>query len=111
MLEYIIAILKTVDIKGSDGRAEDLVQEFLGRENARLFLHELGAWMRSPYGDLKDWDGAVQYHEELRPADEVTTVSSIFDRSKLDRESQQRVDACDEGHRNTIEGQHPYDGG
>ncbi|KAI9755556.1 MAG: hypothetical protein M1815_004870 [Lichina confinis] len=49
LLEYIVAILKTVDIKGSGGQAEDMLQEFLGRENARLFLHELGAWLRSPF--------------------------------------------------------------
>lgn len=41
LLEYIVAILKTVDIQGSGGHAEDLIQEFLGRENTRLFLHEL----------------------------------------------------------------------
>ena len=61
LLEYIVAILKTVDIKGSSGQAEALLQEFLGRENARLFLHELEAWLRSPFGSLSDWDRAVQY--------------------------------------------------
>lgn len=61
LLEYIIALLKSVDIKGSTGRAEDLLQEFLGRDSARLFLHELEAWLRSPYNDLRDWDKAVQY--------------------------------------------------
>ena len=65
LLEYIVAILKTVDIKGSGGQAEDMLQEFLGRENARLFLHELGAWLRSPYTSLDDWDRAVQYDEML----------------------------------------------
>jgi hypothetical protein len=63
LLEYVIAILKTVDIKGSNGRAEDLLQEFLGRENARLLLHELETWLRSPYNDIRDWDRAVQYPE------------------------------------------------
>ncbi|KAF2399889.1 hypothetical protein EJ06DRAFT_477826 [Trichodelitschia bisporula] len=65
LLEYIVAVLRTLDIRGSDGRAEDLLQEFLGRENARLFLHELGAWLSSPYQELRDWDMAVQYLEEL----------------------------------------------
>lgn len=41
LLEYIVAILKTVDLQGSGGHAEDLIQEFLGRDNTRLFLHEL----------------------------------------------------------------------
>jgi hypothetical protein len=64
LLEFIIAILKAVDIKDSSGQAEELVKEFLGRDNARLFLHELEAWLRSPYVDLKDWDREVQYREE-----------------------------------------------
>lgn len=65
LLEYIILILKKVQIKGADGRAEDLVQEFLGRENARLFLHELEAWLRAPYHTLEEWDGVVQYAVEI----------------------------------------------
>lgn len=64
LLEYIIAILKTVDIQASGGQAEDMLQEFLGRENTRLFLHELRAWLRSPYISLGDWDRNVQYNEE-----------------------------------------------
>jgi len=63
LLEYIVAILKTVDIKGSGGQAEDMLQEFLGRENTRLFLHELRAWLRSPYLSLEAWDRNVQYSE------------------------------------------------
>lgn len=52
LLEYIVAILKTVDVKGS--QAEDMLQEFLGRDNTRLFLHELKAWLRSPYVILSE---------------------------------------------------------
>lgn len=63
LLEYIIAILKTVDIKGSGGQAEDMLQEFLGRDHTKLFLHELKAWLRSPYASLQDWDRHVQYDE------------------------------------------------
>ncbi|KAI9690074.1 MAG: hypothetical protein M1820_010038 [Bogoriella megaspora] len=63
LLAYIVAILKTTDIKGSGGQAEELLQEFLGRDNAKLFLHELGAWLRSPYTSLQNWDRAVQYAE------------------------------------------------
>lgn len=63
LLEYIVAILKTVDVKGSAGQAEDMLQEFLGRDNTRLFLHELRAWLRSPYLSLEDWDRNVQYGE------------------------------------------------
>jgi hypothetical protein len=61
LLEYIIAILKTVDTQGSGGQAEEMLQEFLGRENTRLFLHQLRAWLRSPYTSLEDWDRAAQY--------------------------------------------------
>lgn len=48
LLEYIIAILKSMDMQGSTGEAEDLVQRFLGRDYTRLLLHELRAWLRSP---------------------------------------------------------------
>ncbi|KAF2798233.1 hypothetical protein K505DRAFT_414491 [Melanomma pulvis-pyrius CBS 109.77] len=65
LLTYIVSILKTVDIKASHGHAEDLLQEFLGRENTRLFLHELNAWLRSPFTKLEDWDRNVQYRERL----------------------------------------------
>ena len=63
LLEYIIAILKTVDVKGN--QAEDMLQEFLGRDNTRLFLHELKAWLRSPYMKIEDWDRHVQYSNTL----------------------------------------------
>ena len=63
LLEYIVAILKTVDIQGSGGQAEDMLQEFLGRDATKLFLHELRAWLRSPYTSLDDWDRHVQYNE------------------------------------------------
>ena len=58
-----MAILKTVDIKGSGGQAQDMLQEFLGADNTRLFLHELRAWLRSPFIALEAWDRNVQYNE------------------------------------------------
>jgi hypothetical protein len=61
LLEYAIAILKTVDMQGASGHAEELLSEFLGRDSARLFLHELRAWLRSPCGSLEAWDRVVQY--------------------------------------------------
>lgn len=61
LLEYIVAILKTVDMQGSMGQAEELIHDFVGRENARLLLHELRAWLRSPHLSLEAWDRAVQY--------------------------------------------------
>lgn len=61
LLEYILAILKSIDLKGSAGQAQELLSDYLGRENACLFLHELEAWLRSPYDTLKDWDDSMQY--------------------------------------------------
>ncbi|KAI5361306.1 putative Zinc finger, RING-type [Septoria linicola] len=61
LLVYIIFVLKSHELRGADGRAEDLVAEFLGRENASLLLHEMESWLRSPYTMLSDWDGEVQY--------------------------------------------------
>lgn len=46
ILEYILAMLKTLDIKSSTGAAEDMLAEFLGRDNAKIFLHELHAFLR-----------------------------------------------------------------
>ncbi|KAM0420621.1 hypothetical protein ACHAPT_011537 [Fusarium lateritium] len=63
LLEYIIAVLKSVDIMGSAGQAENMISDFLGRDSTRLFLHELRAWLRSPFTKLADWDRAVQYDE------------------------------------------------
>jgi len=69
LLEYVIAILRTVDVKGSAGQAEELLRDFLGRDNARLFLHELSSWLRSPYMSLEDWDRNVQYEDTVgRPS-------------------------------------------
>lgn len=61
LLEYIVAILRTNELKGASGHAEDMLTDYLGRGNAKLLLHELEAWLRSPYTALRDWDGHVQY--------------------------------------------------
>jgi hypothetical protein len=65
LLSYIISILKMVDVKASNGHAENLLAEFLGRENSRLFLHELHSWLRSPFMKLEEWDQEVQYNKPL----------------------------------------------
>lgn len=83
LLEYVIAILRTVDIKGSAGQAEELLRDFVGRDNARLFLHELLAWLRSPYMSLEDWDRHVQYP---RPA-QTTHDRAIAEDSRRDTPS------------------------
>ncbi|KAF8536052.1 hypothetical protein BDD12DRAFT_633018, partial [Trichophaea hybrida] len=61
ILEYIIGILKTVDLKASTGAAEDMLTDFLGRENAGIFCHEIHAFLRSPFTSLESFDGFVQY--------------------------------------------------
>ena len=66
LLEYVMAILTTIDLKGCNGQAEELLQDFLGRSIAVLFLHELKAWLRSPYNDLLQWDQHVQYPKRSR---------------------------------------------
>jgi regulator of sirC expression with transglutaminase-like and TPR domain len=50
-------------LRGADGRAEELLADFLGRDNTKLVLHELEAWLRSPYMTLDSWDRHVQYAE------------------------------------------------
>lgn len=64
LLEYIIAILKTVDLQGSQGAAEDMLAEFLGRDNTRLLLHELRNFLRSPWS-IAAWDREVQYPRSI----------------------------------------------
>lgn len=63
LLDYIIAILRTVDIRAAAGHAETLLCGFFGggRETTRLFLHELYAFLRSPFADPRQWDQVVQY--------------------------------------------------
>ncbi|KAF2752171.1 hypothetical protein M011DRAFT_473429 [Sporormia fimetaria CBS 119925] len=65
LVEHMIQVLKTWDIRASDGRAEDLVTEYIGRNNARLFLHELGSYLRSPFTRLEEWDKSLQYKDRI----------------------------------------------
>jgi hypothetical protein len=64
LVEYIVAVLRAFDVKGADGKAAELLAEFLGRRNAVLLLHELEAWLRSPWTALVRWDREVQYGTE-----------------------------------------------
>jgi len=65
LLSYIVSILKMLDLKASNGHAENLLSESLGRGNARLFLHELSSWLRSPYKKVEEWDEQVQYRIDI----------------------------------------------
>ena len=68
LVEYIVVVLKVNELKGSDGHAEDLLAEFLGKDNTRLVLHELEAWLRSPHRRVEEWDVEVQYTGTSRVA-------------------------------------------
>ncbi|KAK4612193.1 hypothetical protein CLAFUW4_13078 [Fulvia fulva] len=64
MIECIVAILRNNELRGADGKVEELVKDFLGLENTRQLLHELEAWLRSPHTSLQDWDRWVQYADD-----------------------------------------------
>lgn len=70
LLEYIIAILKSVDMMGSTGQALEMLADFLGRDHARLFLHEMRCYLRSPCTRLAEWDTSVQYNRQVRQREE-----------------------------------------
>lgn len=73
VLEYIVAILKTVDLQASSGHAENLLSDFVGRDHCKIFLHELRSFLRSPYS-IEAWDRHVQYDESPtspRPRQEI----------------------------------------
>ncbi|KAH8693945.1 RING finger domain protein [Talaromyces proteolyticus] len=93
LLEYIIAILRTVDVKGSAGQAEELLQEFIGRTNARLFLHELQSWLRSPYNSLQDWDRHVQYDDTVRSSESSATGDGRSDSGQRSVSGSPRVES------------------
>nr|CDP30071.1 Putative protein of unknown function [Podospora anserina S mat+] len=73
LLEYVIAMLKTVDLQSPSGaaHAENLLRDYItlpdtGDDRTALFLHELKNWMRwrgEPPGNvsLEGWDRGVQY--------------------------------------------------
>lgn len=63
LLQYVICILKIVDLQASDGHAENLLSDHLGRDNCKVFLHELRSFIRSPFQTVAEWDRHVQYNE------------------------------------------------
>lgn len=95
LLEYIVSILKSIDLKGSSGQAEELLTDFLGRPNAKLFIHEFGSWLRSPYERLEHWDRNVQYampsstkpheHREREGGQHNTCEGPLSDDGNVDR--------------------------
>ena len=65
ILEYIVAVLQTAHLKSATGAAQDMLADFLGRENAGIFCHEVHAFLRSPFTSLAAFDGFVQYERPL----------------------------------------------
>ncbi|KAI0023993.1 hypothetical protein F4780DRAFT_687095 [Xylariomycetidae sp. FL0641] len=96
LLEYIVAILKTVDTHGSQGQAEDMLKDFLGRQNARLLLHELRNFLRSPWS-IQAWDREVQYptarKRRYEDAGDVRAESENADGGVVDSRKTQRGDS------------------
>ncbi|KAF8475821.1 hypothetical protein BDZ91DRAFT_710379 [Kalaharituber pfeilii] len=67
---------------GSAGQAEEMVAEVLGRENAQIFIHELNAFVRSPFTSLQPFDNFVQYEIPL-PKSFPRTVRDDEDARRL----------------------------
>ncbi|KAI5793872.1 RING finger domain protein [Peziza echinospora] len=65
LIEFVIGILKSVDLKGSAGQAEEMMTEILGREHAQIFIHELHAFLKSPFTSLRPFDEFVQYSVKI----------------------------------------------
>jgi len=65
LVDYILAIVKTINLRSAEGAAEDLIAEFLGKEFASVFVHELHAYLRSPFMRIRDYDGWAQYEMDI----------------------------------------------
>lgn len=89
VLEYVIAILKTVDIQESSGHAENLLSDFLGRENSQIFLHELRNFLRSPFS-IEAWDNHVQYDETKAAPGLLSNESSAMTELENSRQTSDR---------------------
>ena len=73
LIEYVVGILKSVDLRGSAGQAEEMLSEILGKENAQIFTHELNAFVRSPFMALQPFDNFAQY-KVCHVSSEIVTV-------------------------------------
>ncbi|PHH62049.1 hypothetical protein CDD81_7605 [Ophiocordyceps australis] len=61
LVSHIMRLLLVFEIRGSDGHLEDDLATHLGRANAKLFIHELHSFLRSPCHRIEDWDRMVRY--------------------------------------------------
>ncbi|KAI1451336.1 hypothetical protein F4805DRAFT_451812 [Annulohypoxylon moriforme] len=109
LLEYIVAILKTVDIQGSQGQAEEMLKDFLGRGHTKLLLHELKNFLRSPWS-LEAWDRKVQYPTAKKRPIENEEIDDQGDtrhwRRTMDESSDRRKRYTGDSYRPTYSSQH-----
>ncbi|KAF7854684.1 hypothetical protein EAF04_010253 [Stromatinia cepivora] len=86
VLEEIVDLLKRYDLRERAVEIEQAVEEYLN-EHARLFLHELTAWIESPFDTLEQWDRNVKYPAEspLTPTPESASESKSPQRPNLVR--------------------------
>ncbi|KAI5806261.1 hypothetical protein EDC01DRAFT_141585 [Geopyxis carbonaria] len=92
LIEYVLAILKTMDVRSSTGAAEDMMADFLGRVNAGIFWHECHAFLRSPFVALQSFDAFVQYERPLPTVfdSEGLPVETAVARTRKRRRSEER---------------------
>ncbi|KAJ6264659.1 hypothetical protein Dda_0808 [Drechslerella dactyloides] len=99
LVEYVMAVVKSVALRDAEGRAEELLAEFLGREFAGVFVHELHAFLRSPFSRVRDYDAWAQYAVEVPVAGAVerldtstfTPTASPFPAINLHRHAARRT--------------------
>jgi hypothetical protein len=62
---HILGVLRTVDMQSANGAAERILDGVCGGYAAH-FLHELRAFLRSPYMRVEEWDEMVRYGPPTR---------------------------------------------
>ncbi|KAK6349885.1 hypothetical protein TWF696_006145 [Orbilia brochopaga] len=77
LVEYVIAVVKSMPLRDAEGRAEELLAEFLGREFAGVFVHELHAFLKSPFVRVRDYDAWAQYAMEVPAGGEVEGLKVV----------------------------------
>ncbi|CAK7563105.1 MAG: hypothetical protein SEPTF4163_000962 [Sporothrix epigloea] len=95
LLEYIVAILQTIDLQDSAGQAEELLQGFFRgrRDHTRQFLHELRSFLRSPYLTLASWDRHVQYGSpgQLAGPEEINDFEAGQEQTEAQRSADKKM--------------------
>ncbi|KAJ8061500.1 hypothetical protein OCU04_009315 [Sclerotinia nivalis] len=63
VLDRVVDLLKRYDLRDKAVEIEQATEEYLN-EHARLFLHELRAWIESPFETLDQWHRNAKYPDE-----------------------------------------------